>query len=117
MAAPTDRRQCDAALGAAFEILGKRWNGVILGVLSEGDARFADLARAIELLSDSVLSARLVELAKLGLIERAVDPGPPIAVSYRLTESGRALIPALDELKGWAETHLGDIDPADCPAS
>ena len=101
--------------GSSIQAWGEEWIGNIGDDWMSAEM-FLDLARAIEPLSDSVLSARLVELAKLGLIERAVDPGPPIAVSYRLTESGRALIPALDELKGWAETHLTEIDASACPS-
>lgn len=99
--------RCDAALSAAFEILGKRWNGVILGVLAEDDARFADLSRGLGgSISDSMLSARLAELTELGLISRVVVEGPPVSVRYSLTASGRALIPALNSLGTWAQDHL-----------
>ena len=99
---------CDASLSAAFGILGKRWNGVILGVLAEGDAGFADLSRGLgSQISDSMLSTRLSELTELGLIARQVAAGPPVSVTYSLSESGRALIPALDALAGWAKLHLG----------
>jgi DNA-binding HxlR family transcriptional regulator len=102
-----DGPHCDAALSAAFEILGKRWNGVILGVLAEGDARFADLSRGLSgAISDSVLSSRLAELAELGLVERNVLEGPPVSVRYSLSEAGRALIPALGALGAWARDHL-----------
>jgi DNA-binding HxlR family transcriptional regulator len=40
------------------------------------------------------------------LIARTVDEGPPVAVSYELTEAGRALLPALHQLSAWAEEHL-----------
>jgi DNA-binding HxlR family transcriptional regulator len=66
---------------------------------------FAVLARAVHGISDSVLSERLTSLCQVGLVTRTVDAGPPIAVSYGLTESGRALLPALRELIRWAEQH------------
>jgi DNA-binding HxlR family transcriptional regulator len=100
------QHQCDASLSAAFGILGKRWNGVILGVLAEGDARFADLARGLGAVSDSMLSSRLSELGEMGLVERVVIEGPPVAVRYSLTDSGRALIPALNAVADWARLHL-----------
>jgi DNA-binding HxlR family transcriptional regulator len=53
----------DAALARAFEFLGKRWNGVVLGTLREGPAGFRELSRAIGRISDSVLSDRLSDLA------------------------------------------------------
>lgn len=98
--------RCDAALSHVFEILGKRWNGVIVGALSGGPASFSQLARGVTGISDSVLSDRLSGLAQAGIVTRVVESGPPVAVTYDLTEAGRALIPALDELKRWAHLHL-----------
>src|ERR671919_454059 len=95
-----------AALARAFRFLGKRWNAVVLGPLSAGPAGFRELSRAIEGISDSVLSDRLADLANGGLITRTVDEGPPLAVSYALTDSGRALMPALEQIALWARDHL-----------
>jgi DNA-binding HxlR family transcriptional regulator len=95
-----------AALGRAFEFLGKRWNGVLLGTLRNGPAGFSELARAVDGISDSVLSDRLSDLAAAGLITRTVDEGPPLAVSYALTDRGKALLPALQQITLWAEEHL-----------
>jgi DNA-binding HxlR family transcriptional regulator len=99
---------CDAALARAFDFLGKRWNGLILGTLLNGPAKFAELRRAIGKIHDSVLSDRLAELARAGLVERCVDEGPPVSVSYRLTNRGQALLPALRELTDWASANLDD---------
>ncbi|UBU14903.1 winged helix-turn-helix transcriptional regulator [Nonomuraea gerenzanensis] len=104
--AVADCQRGDAALTRAFTLLGKRWSGLVLGSLRAGPAGFRELSRAIEGVSDSVLSDRLSELTKAGLIARTVDEGPPVAVTYELTESGRALMPALHELSQWAEDHL-----------
>ena len=98
-------RACDAALSRAFEFLGKRWNGVLLGTLIEGPAGFAELKRGLGI-SDSMLSDRLVELTRAGLVERTVDAGPPVAVSYALTANGQAVLPALQALTTWAKTNL-----------
>ena len=97
---------CDKALVRAFAFLGKRWNGVILGTLIEGVASFSELRRAVDGISDSVLSERLAELAGAGLVSRTVDAGPPVAVAYALTPSGAALLPALRELTTWARGNL-----------
>ncbi len=96
----------DAALARAFEFLGKRWNGVVLGSLRESPAGFRELSRSIGGISDSVLSDRLSDLARAGLIARTVDEGPPLAVSYALTDRGNALIPALAQISLWAQEHL-----------
>jgi DNA-binding HxlR family transcriptional regulator len=101
-----ESRACDAPLVRAFDFLGKRWNGVILGTLLNGSASFSELRRSVNGISDSVLSERLVELAGAGLVTRTVDPGPPVAVAYELTGPGAALLPALKALTAWASTNL-----------
>jgi DNA-binding HxlR family transcriptional regulator len=116
MSATTEHepRSCSAALTRAFGFLGKRWNGVLLGTLAAGPLGFAELRRAVTGISDSMLSERLVELAGAGLLEREVEPGPPVSVSYRLTDAGAALLPALEALTTWAEENLPG---AGCPRS
>jgi DNA-binding HxlR family transcriptional regulator len=88
---------------AAIELIGKRWTGAILSALTEGPQRFGELARAIPGLSDRLLSQRLRELEEEGLVEREVEPGAPVRVSYSLTEKGSELGPAIGELKQWAK--------------
>ncbi|WKU06354.1 helix-turn-helix domain-containing protein [Micromonospora sp. HUAS LYJ1] len=99
-------RACPGGLSRAFAFLGKRWNGMILGTLAQGPAGFAELARALPGISESVLSDRLGELARVGLVSRTVREGPPLGVSYQLTGRGAALLPALDELARWADENL-----------
>ena len=104
-----DAEQCargDAALARAFQFLGKRWNAAVLGSLSAGPAGFRELSRSIEGISDSMLSNRLASLTETGLINRTVDPGPPVTVAYALTDRGRALMPALNQISRWASEHL-----------
>jgi DNA-binding HxlR family transcriptional regulator len=99
----------DAALARAFAFLGKRWNGIALGMLSRGPTGFRELSRAIGGVSDSVLSERLSDLTAAGLITRTVCEGPPLSVAYALSDRGAALIPALEQIALWAQEHL----PAD----
>ncbi len=104
-------RTCDAALRRAFGFLGKRWNGVLLGTLMQGPAGFAELKRLVGGISDSVLSERLTELCAAGLVVRTVEAGPPVAVTYRASEAGLALMPALEALTTWAENNLAPLCP------
>jgi DNA-binding HxlR family transcriptional regulator len=99
-----------ASLARAFQFLGKRWTAVVLGRLSEGPVGFRELSRAVGGVSDSVLSDRLSGLAAGGLVTRTVDEGPPLSVSYALTDSGRALMPALEQISLWATEHLPPDD-------
>ncbi|MFF7251291.1 winged helix-turn-helix transcriptional regulator [Embleya sp. NPDC008237] len=113
-----DAGQCTGAVGAVegvFALLGKRWNGVILASLMKGPGRFAELGRAVSGISERMLSDRLAELGDAGLVNREVDPGPPLRVTYRLTPAGEALRPALEELGSWAEQFLGASEQGGCP--
>jgi DNA-binding HxlR family transcriptional regulator len=87
---------------AAIELIGKRWTGAIVSALTEGPLRFGELGRAVPGLSDRLLSQRLRELEDAGVVEREVEPGTPVRVSYSLTEKGADLRPAISELRAWA---------------
>lgn len=98
--------RCDVALTSAFAILGKRWNGILLGALAPGAASFSELRRSLTGISDTVLSDRLSELTHCELITREVSAGPPVAVKYQLTSRGEALTPVLNDLIAWSRDNL-----------
>lgn len=87
---------------AAIELIGRRWTGAIVSALTEGPMRFGELAKAVPGLSDRLLSQRLRELERAGVVERTVEPGTPVKVSYALSEKGADLGPAMAELREWA---------------
>jgi DNA-binding HxlR family transcriptional regulator len=103
--------QASAELTQVFALLGKRWSGLVVAVLTGGAARFADLRRAIPGISERMLSDRLSELTEWGLVVREVLEGPPLGVCYHLTPAGMALRPAMEELSSWAHEHLKPGDP------
>jgi DNA-binding HxlR family transcriptional regulator len=86
----------------AIELIGKRWTGAVIRALMTGAARFNQLLMGIPGISDRVLTERLRELETEGLVERLVDPGPPVRVSYRLTPRGKALSPVIASIDAWA---------------
>jgi len=90
---------------AAIELIGKRWTGAIVCALTGQPLRFGELTKAVPGLSDRLLSRRLRELEEEGLVEREVEPGSPVRVTYSLTEAGAGLQPAIAELKAWASRH------------
>ncbi|MER5756542.1 helix-turn-helix domain-containing protein [Streptomyces sp. NPDC002088] len=112
---PVDTREairCQEAahLRSGFDVLGKRWNGLVLAALSSAPLGFADLSRVLPDLSERMLSSRLQELAAAGLVARTVDPGPPVRSRYTLSTSGQAAVPVLRVIATWAATHLSAID-------
>jgi DNA-binding HxlR family transcriptional regulator len=87
---------------AAIELIGKRWTGAIVCALTERPMRFGELGKAVPGLSDRLLSQRLRELEEEGLVQRDVEAGSPVRVTYSLTEMGHELDPAIRELRIWA---------------
>jgi DNA-binding HxlR family transcriptional regulator len=87
----------------AIELIGRRWTGAIVFVLLRSRCRYATLRDAIPDITDRMLSERLQELEKEGIVERTVVPETPVRVEYALTRKGRALASAIDAMAAWAE--------------
>ncbi|MDP8943353.1 MAG: helix-turn-helix transcriptional regulator [Actinomycetota bacterium] len=104
MRASTPHLRACGHVDRVFALLGKRWTGLLIDLLLQRPARYSELARAVPALSERVLAERLRELEEAGLVERLVDPGPPISVTYRLTANGERLGPAMEALRDWAQS-------------
>lgn len=100
--AELDLHVCTVFHGA-IELIGKRWTGAILTVMTQGATRFCEIREAIPGISDRLLTERLKELEDNGIVTRTVTAARPPQVSYRLTEKGQALGPVLDSISAWAE--------------
>ena len=87
----------------AFELLGKRWTGLIIKTLLSGQKRFSDIADAIPNMSARMLTERFKELESEGIVIRKVYPEVPVRIEYELTEKGKELKIAMDEIQKWAE--------------
>ncbi|WP_070119895.1 winged helix-turn-helix transcriptional regulator [Bacillus marinisedimentorum] len=87
----------------AFEILGRRWTGLIINVLLDSPKRFKDISEYIPNMSDKMLVDRLKQLEASGIIVRKVFPDTPVRIEYQLTEKGKALEPVMTAIQSWAE--------------
>ena len=105
---PEPASSCCPHFHDAVELVGKRWTGAILYVLLESrrPMRFSEIAHSVPALSDRLLSERMKELERRGIVERRVAGTSPVRVEYELTERGRELDAALTELKRWADRWL-----------
>lgn len=88
-------------LARAAEVIGHRWNLLVIRDLSLGPQRFADLKRRLAGVSTSVLAARLAELESFGVIERRQLPPPAAREVYVLTAIGEELRPVIGALARW----------------
>ncbi|MFF0153478.1 winged helix-turn-helix transcriptional regulator [Micromonospora sp. NPDC005203] len=92
--------------------IGDRWTVLIVGALWDGSARFSELRRRVEGVSQKMLTQTLRGLERDGLVRRTVYPEVPVRVEYALTEAGRTLRGPLRALEEWSITHLGDVSAA-----
>lgn len=86
--------------------LGKRWTGLILRVLLEGEFRFSEILDSVHGLSSRLLTERLKEMEEAGIVLREVRNEYPIKVEYTLTHKGRSLAPVIKEMQAYAEEWL-----------
>jgi DNA-binding HxlR family transcriptional regulator len=90
----------------AMQLLGKRWTGLVLyQLLAKPSQRFSEIESALPI-SGRLLSERLKDLEKEGLVTRRIYPEVPPRVEYSLTEKGRALEPVIQHIQKWASEWI-----------
>ena len=97
----------------AAEVIGERWTLLIIRELALGPQRFSDLRERLSGVSSSVLTERINGLLEKGLIDREQLDPPAASTVYRLSESGRALVPVLLGLVRWGARYLSSPRPGD----
>lgn len=103
------------ACPAVREVLnrvGDKWSVLVVGLLGDGPKRFSALRRAIEGVSQRMLTLTLRGLERDGLITRTVEPTIPPRVEYALTDLGRTLLVPVAALAQWAVDHRTAIHAA-----
>ncbi|MEX5634063.1 winged helix-turn-helix transcriptional regulator [Parafrankia sp. FMc2] len=99
-----------------IEVVGGKWTAVILAHLKENDRlRFTQIRRLVPDVTEKMLTQRLRELEKIGIVERTLVSATPPHVEYALTAEGRSLAPMLQSMwewgQQWAQTHQLSIRP------
>ncbi|HWJ80216.1 MAG TPA: helix-turn-helix domain-containing protein [Niallia sp.] len=89
-----------------FEIIGKRWTGLIIYVLMSGPKRFSELHTIIPDLSKRMLTERVKELEEKGIVVRHIVNERPIRVEYLLTKKGTELGKILFPISEWAHNWI-----------
>jgi DNA-binding HxlR family transcriptional regulator len=98
------------SIGRAMEILGERWTFLILRECFYGVRRFSDMQRNLGI-ARNILSGRLQNLVRAGILERRRYQEEPERFEYKLTEAGRDLYPAIITIMRWGDEHLVDGAP------
>jgi DNA-binding HxlR family transcriptional regulator len=87
-----------------WEVLGRRWTLLILkNFCTKEVIRFNELKRSLSGISSTVLSDRLLDLEREGLLSKKIYPEIPPKVEYRMTPQARELESIINELRKWAD--------------
>lgn len=92
--------------------LADKWSLLVVELLGEGRLRFGELHRAVDGISQRMLTLTLRNLERDGLVSRTVYPVVPPRVDYELTPLGRSLLTIIDPLVAWTREHHADITAA-----
>jgi DNA-binding HxlR family transcriptional regulator len=102
----------DCPVREVLDRVGDKWSVLVIVLLGQGTHRFNELHRAIEGISQRMLTLTVRSLERDGLVKRTVYATVPPRVDYELTELGETLLAPLGALSAWANAHRGDIRAA-----
>lgn len=98
----------DDPLAFAVERIGDRWTILIVDALMDGPLRFGELEETVTGIAPTVLTKRVRQLERDGIVVGTPYSERPVRLSYALTGPGRALVDAIGLLRDWGASHTGD---------
>lgn len=100
--APAERK---CPIETVIQLLGGKWKPLILWHLLDSARRFSELEKLIPEVTQKMLAQHLRELEADKLVTRTIYPSVPPKVEYTLSEYGITMIPVLETMCAWGETH------------
>jgi DNA-binding HxlR family transcriptional regulator len=102
----------DCPIREVLDRVGDKWSVLVIVLLGRRAHRFNELHRAVDGISQRMLTLTLRSLVRDGLVTRTVYAAVPPRVEYGLTGLGETLLSTLGALNEWAVVHRGDIRAA-----
>ena len=93
------------AVHETLDRIGDKWTVMVVGVLDDGPMRYNEIQRAVDGISQRMLTLTLKELERDGIVTRTMYPTIPPRVDYTLTPLGKKLMEPLRALYAWAVKH------------
>ncbi len=107
-----DAYLADCPARKLLDRISDKWVSLILNALAVAPQRYSDLNRTLAGVSQKMLTQTLRTLQRDGLVSRTVTPSVPARVDYALTPLGATLLPIMEAIKTWAETHIEEVTQA-----
>ncbi|WP_055589637.1 winged helix-turn-helix transcriptional regulator [Peterkaempfera griseoplana] len=112
-AAATGDPEQACPVSPVVDLVFSRWTTPILWTLhTHGRQRFVELHRRIAVITPKVLTQRLRQLERDGLIVRTHYREVPPRVEYEMSDLGRSLAPLFAHLAEWGAANLGRVEQA-----
>lgn len=94
-----------SSVKTTLDVIGGKWKPLIMFLLVKRTMRFSELQKSIAGITQKMLTQQLRELESDGLVSRKVFPQVPPRVEYSITSHGKTLLPVLDTMHKWGESH------------
>jgi DNA-binding HxlR family transcriptional regulator len=108
-----DLRAEPCPISPVVDVVLGRWTTPVLWALTRhGRLRFTELARLLGPVTPKVLTQRLRQLERDGLVRRTLYPESPPRAEYEITDLGRTLSPVFATLVEWSDAHLEEVHAA-----
>lgn len=97
-------------LAHALSVIGDRWTLQVVAGLLDGPQRFGELADRLDGIAPNVLTTRLRQLERDGLVTATPYSQRPVRLAYALTDSGRELGDTIALLAAWGARQTGEAE-------
>jgi DNA-binding HxlR family transcriptional regulator len=92
------------------EVLHGKWKSTLLSCIAQGIQRPSAMQRMIPSATRRVLNVQLAELEQHGLVSKTIFPELPPKVEYHLTSLGESLLPVIEVMEQWGNTHRAELE-------
>jgi DNA-binding HxlR family transcriptional regulator len=99
----------DCGIRDVLDRIGDKWSVLVIVELASGVRRFRELQRAIDGISQRMLTLTVRRLERDGLVNRTVYPTVPAQVTYELTDRGSSLTLLVKQLADWSREYKDAI--------
>lgn len=103
-------KNCEAR--AILDLIADKWTVLVMRVLLGHVRRYGEIQRAVDGISQKMLTQTLRKLERYGMVKRKIYPVVPPHVEYALTPLGESLREAMAGLCDWAGTHMFEVNQA-----
>lgn len=99
------KEDLDCGLYVTMKVFGAKWKPCIIDAIARGAKRPSEIHKQITSTSPRVLDMQLRELLDFGVVSRTNHFHYPLHVEYSLTPFGESILPVLEHMARWGQTH------------